>query len=1560
MAIDGVQGPAGQNGISVTWLGSFLTVPATPSENDAYYNITEKKSFIFDGNTWQVFSQDGADGAQGPQGIQGIQGGQGIQGSAGVDGISISWLGTFASVPTSASLNQAYYNSTDKTSFIYDGNTWQIMTQDGATGATGATGLQGPAGNNGATVLNGTTDPTDTDGADSDYYINTTTHFIFGPKIDGYWEAGTSLIGPQGIAGTNGTNGYSVLNGTGNPTSQGVNGDFYINTATNMIFGPKTGGVWGTGISLVGTQGIQGPQGPAGTGLTNRGNWVTGTTYDPSDYVFDRSSIDPFINSMWISQNAGSFVSNTQPYLDAVNWIEFQAPQGEQGTAGINGLDGKTVLNGTVDPTTEGLNGDFYINTATNMLFGPKTGGVWGTGISLVGPAGTYTQGTGITLSSGIISANFGTTLGTVAQGNHTHSQLHNQSHAITSASDHTANNWKLFYSNGSGQVSELSLGVSGQVLSSAGATSVPTWISPTTGSVTSVALSMPSIFTVTGSPVTSTGTLAATLASQAANTVFAAPNGTAGTPSFRILAAEDIPTHNNTWSTITFTPTTISGYGITDAVSTSRSLTISGTANQISLSAGAQTLAADRTWTVSLANNPILPGTASLTFTKGTTAQRPGTASNGMTRYNSETNKFEFYENGMWVNFVNNTSGITGTGLENYIPKFDATLSLDTSLMYQNGKKIGVGTTTPSGRFQIQQDAAAADIEPIFEIKDKLGHSVMIVYKDSVHFWVKDENGSKAENKGAFAVSGKNSTKSFTSNYFNLNSENLLSGKDAGFRLSSPVNYSGTSNTFLGYESGYNDTSGYKNTFLGYRSGYSNTSGYSNIFIGDSAGYTNSDGYKNVAIGNQSGKSNVSGDFNVFLGYNSGASNTANNNVFLGYESGKSNTSGTNNVFIGNSTGFSNINGNANVFLGLNAGYLSTTGDYNVFLGYWAGYSNTASRNSFIGYEAGKVNSTGGNNIFMGYQAGLDNTSGASNIFIGNRAGYNNVDGPNNVFLGYYAGYNNISGASNVFLGYYAGYTNIASYNVFLGYYAGRNNSSGTNNAFMGYQAGRSNSTGSSNVMIGDNAGYTNTTAANNVFLGYYAGYTNNASSNVFLGYEAGRLTTTGGNNAFMGNMAGRSNTTGASNVFIGDNAGYTNSTGVNNVFLGYYAGYTSNASNNVFLGYEAGRGVSATGTNNTFIGFRSGKGLTSGSYNVFLGDSTGLLNTTGYSNVFIGDNAGSANSTGYRNVFLGNNAGSSNNTGYRNIFIGENAGVLNTSGRSNVVVGDNSGIKISTGTYNVVIGPSAGSALTAATGNVAVGYLALNSATYQIYNTAVGYGAMKNSIGSANCAFGFDALYNNTTGSDNTAFGVYALQNQTTGSFNTAIGYGAFTTSSNYTNSTAIGSNTTMAGSNRVRLGASDVTSIGGYVGWTTVSDARFKKDITENVPGLDFILELKPVTYHLDVGKINEFNQIPDSMRRKDAEKLKEDILQTGFIAQDVESAAQKLGFDFSGIEKPQNEKDHYGLRYAEFTVPLVKGMQEQQKMIEDLKKLLEQQLKINEDLQKRIDALEQQNK
>ena len=68
------------------------------------------------------------------------------------------------------------------------------------------------------------------------------------------------------------------------------------------------------------------------------------------------------------------------------------------------------------------------------------------------------------------------------------------------------------------------------------------TWAAPV-GSVTSVGLALPGIFSVSGSPVTSSGTLTGSLATQTANTVWAGPtSGGALAPTFRALVGADFP----------------------------------------------------------------------------------------------------------------------------------------------------------------------------------------------------------------------------------------------------------------------------------------------------------------------------------------------------------------------------------------------------------------------------------------------------------------------------------------------------------------------------------------------------------------------------------------------------------------------------------------------------------------------------------------------------------------------------------------------------------------------------------------------------------------------------------------------------------------------------------------------------------------------------------------------------------------------------------------------------------------------------------------------------------
>lgn len=82
------------------------------------------------------------------------------------------------------------------------------------------------------------------------------------------------------------------------------------------------------------------------------------------------------------------------------------------------------------------------------------------------------------------------------------------------------------------------------KVLTDVDGTGLAVWSTPTVGgTVTSVSLSLPSIITVTGNPITTSGTITGTLATQTANTTFAGPpSGGDAAPTFRTLVAADIP----------------------------------------------------------------------------------------------------------------------------------------------------------------------------------------------------------------------------------------------------------------------------------------------------------------------------------------------------------------------------------------------------------------------------------------------------------------------------------------------------------------------------------------------------------------------------------------------------------------------------------------------------------------------------------------------------------------------------------------------------------------------------------------------------------------------------------------------------------------------------------------------------------------------------------------------------------------------------------------------------------------------------------------------------------
>jgi hypothetical protein len=171
-------------------------------------------------------------------------------------------------------------------------------------------------------------------------------------------------------------------------------------------------------------------------------------------------------------------------------------------------------------------------------------------------------------------------------------------------------------------------------------------------------------------------------------------------------------------------------------------------------------------------------------------------------------------------------------------------------------------------------------------------------------------------------------------------------------------------------------------NTVLGNNALNSNTTGNSNTAIGSGTLYYNTTGGSNTAVGSSA----------------LGANTTGGSNTALGQNALNKNTTGTDNVAIGSNALGNNTTGNYNIGIGsLANGEVSSANSNNIGIGWYSLRYNNADRNIGIGYAAG-----GG----LGYNS---STAGANNIFLGFSAGYSagsastiNTTGENSVLIGY------------------------------------------------------------------------------------------------------------------------------------------------------------------------------------------------------------------------------------------------------------------------------------------------------------------------------------------------------------------------------------------------------------------------------------------------------------------------------------------------------------------------------------------------------------------------------
>lgn len=672
--------------------------------------------------------------------------------------------------------------------------------------------------------------------------------------------------------------------------------------------------------------------------------------------------------------------------------------------------------------------------------------------------------------------------------------------------------------------------------------------------------------------------------------------------------------------------------------------------------------------------------------------------------------------------------------------------------------------------------------------------------------------------------------------------------------------------------------------------------------------------------------------------------------NTAIGVDVLANNASGSSNTGVGNGVLADNTTGFANSALGQGALLVNTTGNQNTAMGQVAlAFNTTGGRNTAFGNRALWSNTSGTQNTAIGWSALENATIGANLIGIGPQALFNNLNASNNIGIGSQSLYNNTTGASNVAIGTVSMTTN----------------TTGFNNTVIGHNADVGSGNLNNATAIGANAVVIQ---SNSLILG------NNTDIGIGTNAPSAKL-------HLIGDLIVDNGTQGAGKVLTSDAGGYatwefpvddvndadadpTNEYNTNLSLVGTDlqitdGGGTKSVDLSSLSGTDGDWIISGSNQYSAVAG-NVGVGTTTPAAKLDVAGGDALVNgiTVGKggssfrTNTALGINALFDNTTGSSNTAIGHGALTENTTGAANAALGQGALLVNTSGSNNTAIGQVAMSANTTGVRNTAIGNRALWSNSTGGQNTALGYKALEKSTIASNLIGIGYEALvNNTSGPNNVGIGSQALFNTTTGSSNVALGTVSMVNNTTGFKNTTIGHNSDVTSGNLTNATALGADAEVDASNKIRLGNGAITSIEGQVNFTTSSDARIKDRIQENVPGLEFINKLRPVTYHLNLSKRSELMGSPSGTEATGKEAI-ENTQWTGFLAQDVERAASDINYDFSGVDNTGKVK---GIRYSSFVVPLVKAVQEQQEMITDLQQIISRKDAQLEEMKTKLDQL-----